>query len=512
MAISIVDGKVPYYGIYNNSAKKASSVAEVNSKNFYYVAPWTVSFGNSEYYLTVEDNSIWMYKVIDKDNNSYSTYDKLERYKESADSTSYNFTIVRRALQPIIIFKLFDSNLIIGGDNQNCSVYYYDSGSLLFIHVDFYSGNSVEVVITSKGYIQYYQSKPNDSSNSKFYYSQSVIKTLFESNNNSCTNCVYKSNCSYSSDTRTSCGWGETYVIDSTDYVYVDTNVNQQSFLLIPPSETKNYTFTVSQTQCLGGTGLTESNGEVKVNTSSGLVCVPLKTSHTYPDVSVRVGGQTKYMPLGSDTSSQPYSERSPLRVRVGGSTLSPKIDTNDTYGENTFPFIYEPSDSSLRDYNNSSDIKIYTSGTPNTSGYRWFAPDIYTLPTKLRVSQITVFGRLFTGYSDETTTTNDNLPNASYPNTYMVINSSDTAYVNWTTNNTTNISWHSFEAGNTSSNGGRGKYVSFSFYHNDYIRQFCFVPACTVEGSTSYKWVEFNPYFIVFTDYSSGESYTYSV
>ena len=46
MAISVVDGKVPYYGIYNNSAKKALSVDGITSKYFCYVAPWTVNFGN----------------------------------------------------------------------------------------------------------------------------------------------------------------------------------------------------------------------------------------------------------------------------------------------------------------------------------------------------------------------------------------------------------------------------------------------------------------------------------
>ena len=493
MAITVESGTVPYYGIYNNSAKQLLPTAGISSTTLNYVAPWTVTFGGSSYYLVIEGYYVKLYHA------SPSTYYTLERYKASVSSSSYSFTRVYRALQPEIVFDLFNPYPYISGDSKNCSVYLKDTGSMLFVHIDYYSGNSVEVVITSTGYIQCFQSSASGNS-FQTHFSNSVVTTWFDSIDNNCTNCGYASTCSYASNTRTSCYWGTTYVLESTSI----TPLHVQKLLLVPPASSGDYTFTIDQSSYLTGTGLVESSGELKLKVESGLCCIPMKTTHSYPDIAVSVNSQKKYIPLGVSST---YGDCSPLRVIVGGSKMSPKISRNPDYSANVFPWS-----GGLFDlFKENSGIKVFTAGTSesDSGGFRWFTPRIYTLPSRMYIGKVTVFGALYTEYADQHTSSNDDLPNSSYPGTYMYINTSSNNYSSWTTSNTTR---YSFEAGYTGSGGARGKEVMYSFTHNGYIRQFCFVPVCAAKNNTNYTWVEFRPDKIVFVDYSSGQTYTYSV
>lgn len=487
MSISVVNGNVPYYGIYGNKAQQIINlnydINNSNNDNFKYITTWTISLGKNKYYINFSGEYLCLYQC---NPSTYLTLDSL--FDNDTEKTTLDSAY--RALQPFIKIDLFYKTPYVKGSNKNCSLYLYDdNSSSLFMHVDYDNGNCYELVILSSGYIQLYTPKVNERS---IQYQMNISK-WFDSVGG-CSNC-YQSECEYyKNTTRTSCKFGSSvYRLD--DSISESILAKDTSGLLTFNSNTNKFEYNVNK-HLEGLNFITKSDDILCIKSGSKISRIPLKSSFSKPAIGFKVNDNKKYINMSSSTSSQPYNQLSPLKLCINNSIVSPKI--NRTPVKDIKPFTGYKIDTSY-------DVTIYTYGSSTSGAYRNFTGStIYTFENAIRVSSITIIGNLIGNKDNE-------LPNSSYPGVYMHINSSTSNISNkWTSSNTDR---YEFEAGYSGSNGGVGQFKVISIPHSGYIKQFAFTPSCSAtNGLYSGPWQPFDLSIIILTDYYTGESFTYNV
>ena len=487
MSISIVDGNVPYYGIYGNKAQQITNLNyDINNSNydeFNYTTTWTISLGKDKYYMNFSGKYLYLYQC---NPSTYLTLDSIY----NSDTETLTLNSAYRALQPVISIDLFYKYPYLKGSHKNCSLYLYDNNSSsLFMHIEYDDGNCYELVVLSSGYIQLYTPKVNQR---RIEYQMNISK-WFDSVGG-CSKC-YQSKCEYyENTTRTSCKFGSSvYRLD--DSISESILTKNTSGLLTFNSNSNKFEYNVNK-HLEGLNFITKSDDVLCIKSGSKISRIPLKSSFSKPAIGFKVNDNKKYINMSSSTSSQPYNQLSPLNLCINNSIVSPKINRTSVKDIKQFTGYK---------ITTLKDITIYTEGSSTSRDYRYFtgAP-IFTFENAIRVSSITIIGCLIGNKENE-------LPNSKYSGMFMHINSSTSNISNeWTSNNTKR---YEFKAGYSGSNGGIGQVKVISISHSGYIKQFAFTPSClSSDDEYGGHWQTFSLLNIILTDYYTGESFIYNV
>lgn len=498
MAISVVSGEVPYYGIFSNKAVLLNGInSYLRTDNaddfkwyhsFTYIFPWDITKGTTSYYACFEGEKLCLYAKNPDTKYSIRSYSESDLEKLEKAYT---------AIQPYYEFDMFSKTPYLEGAPLNARCYIYEHDEFVFFHFDFYGGHGVvEIVVTKDGYIQY--NSLGDIRASGYHYFGE--KVYFSTLTKGCDSCAHKDICpTYSSSNTTCTEFGDTYcVYNWGSYL---SSVSNYSNFLFTPLEVEGGGFELSLQSHLDLSGkLVESVGELSIMLNNELHHIPLSNSTitSKPNLSVCVGNTTKYIAFSADNSSDKFSEYTPLRLYVGGSIKSPYMPRTPSSMKHT---LYDLSPD-IPDFN----FYTYKSG----SSYRYFGGVwLYTLSERIRVKQIRLFGSLIT---PDVSMSECKLPNSTYPKTLMMINTGTSDLTtDWLPSNTDQTI--TFEFGYLGSAGKQGQYVTVIKDIDKYIKQFAFTPSYSGKSSAySGAWLKFNPLMVELVEYSTGNTYYYNL
>lgn len=496
MAISVVNGNIPYYGVFSNNAVLLnganSSLNPSTSKNyrFRYVFPWEITFGGNTYYA-VFDGSYYLYFYKKNPDTEYI----LRKYYNDSDWVTEK---VYGAVQPYLRFYLLNPRPVLDGSSLNSRCYVYEHSDFVLFHFDFFDGDGgLELVITKTGYIQYNSTGKCRAKKYDYYDKTDYFSTL----GSGCTSCGFSTGCPSYNASNTSCvGFGSTYCVRLSNTYFSSTLDDHSKFLLTPPSSGVEYSLSTNQHLDLSSY-LNISNGEVSLLLNNEVHRVPLRASKvsSLSNLSLRSGGATKYVAFSDDNGSDKFSEYTPIRLRIDGSTKSPylpRVKSNKRHTLYDVPW-------------EQPDFDFYT----NTgSSYRYYRNALlYTLSERVRVKQIRLFGYL--NILGEMSMSECELPRSNYSGTLMMINTGTSDLTSdWTPNNTDQSI--TFEAGYIGSGGKQGQMLTVVKDNlNLYIKQFAFTPSCSYASSVYLGgWLSFEPEIIELVEYSTGNTYYISL
>ncbi len=496
MSISISDGNIPYYGVFNNkaihlNAINDSTLVSNNNGAFHYIFPWEITFNNSTYYAVFNNCYLYLY-----DKNPSTNY-KIRDYINSSGATKLEK--VYMAVQPYYKIDLLNPCPSINESTFNARVYLYEHDDFVFFHFDYIDSGALEIIVTKNGYIQYNSLGDARAYNAVYF----GVKEYYASLSSGCDSCAYSENCSSYNSSNTSCvAFGTTFTEASTYHLAL----SDKKFLLTPLSS--EIGFNINTTQHLDLTSyLNVSEGELSLvankNSHKDIFRIPLRSSKNTntSNLSIRANNSNKFIAFSDDVSGNTFSDYSPLRLFIDGSVKSPYLPRVASYNHH---ILYD------LDWEQNNNIKFYT--LSSGSSYRYYTGALlYTLTNRIKVKQIRLHGSLYrlgsNSYSENV------LPSSSYPNIMMMINtSSNNLTTNWTPSNVDQSI--TFNAGYIGSGGKLEQLITVVKNVNMYIKQFTFTPAYA-GTSTAYSdkpWFTFYPEYIELVEYSTGNTYYYTL